>query len=127
LHLFHIVLREWHAKISEISIEKYHYRSLTLATVAIVNILILHINCILFFSILNDCEFSGHILLQTPLVVKCHVNSASGFQVLCEGQKEEGIERNSDGWTKIEMQTFTFATFANALKNVYFTFLIICE
>jgi hypothetical protein len=29
---------------------------------------------------------------------------------------EESIERNADRWTKIEKQTFTFATFPTPLK-----------
>jgi len=28
----HIALRDWHEEIRKVSIEKYHYRSLTLAT-----------------------------------------------------------------------------------------------
>jgi hypothetical protein len=41
------------------------------------------------------------------------------------GVIEKGLERNADGWTKIEMQTFTFATLPTTLKMFIF-FLINC-
>ena len=36
---------------------------------------------------------------------------------------EEGIERHADGWTKIEMQTFTFGTL-QTLLNMFVLFFL---
>jgi hypothetical protein len=38
---------------------------------------------------------------------------------------EKGVERNADGWTKIEMQTFNFGTLQTLLNMFVFIFLII--
>jgi hypothetical protein len=68
-------------------------------------------------------QFSGHILPQTFLSVKRHVITSSGFRVLLEGLMEEGIERNADGWTKIEKKTFTFSTLQKFYRMVFLIFL----
>ena len=37
---------------------------------------------------------------------------------------EESVERGTDGWTDMEMQTVTFATLQSLLKILSFQFLI---
>ena len=74
------------------------------------------------FPILTKCEFSGHILLQTLLNLKYHVNMSSGFRVQWDGQMEGGIERNADGWTDMELQILIFATLQTLLKMSFFSY-----
>jgi hypothetical protein len=85
----------------------------------------------IFFPILTKCEFSGHILLQTLLNIKCNVNPSSRFRVPWDGKMEGGIESRTDERTDMGKRTVIFATLQTLLKlhfvNFYFFNYALCE